>query len=882
MRLRNLQEGADRLSALGERIVGLATGDTHGTALVTQAGAVQHTVRQLAATADVLHGSLASPAQRPAYRRQRPLSYPGSTSSSTQPTSAPSRSAGRFGYLADGIGDVDPAELAGQVTDIHELHNDLTRLLADIAQAPHAGLAESVSPAEAAALLLPEIRGYGRHLLGWGMPAAGDGTVVFVERLGPDLGQRATELVSVSQWLPPIGGVMRVVIHGRPGEVVWDHYAPSPSGRSLPHHRRPSARRGGPGEAPGALPRIPGRRRGGRNHSARRLRRDRAPRSGTPVAQQVADTLNAWRRAVAPAAGWADATIEVRALHADQAPDALLQVDRHGRTTLVREERGPDGQLVVTPVPAELQGYRTFHPAPGPTLPDAWLASPIPGGPPTGEVTQLLPELVIGQRGGDQRGVLAAVLSADPTGPGAQPLPDAARAALRAATDEARAAASRGAALAAQPEIAALAQGIAAVAQHAAVRSAILADALTVTSPTHEASHALSRATRLQRALATLNPALDLITEDLTRGAGADVLADHVATARRAAHQLAIAAGSYDDAQARAEAAAAAALDHARGWVRHTLARTALRRPLGPAVRLAAVHAAVTEVHERRQQLAEAVQHSSAAGVALVPQLARVVDRLAQADAALPARRPPAGQPTALSAELTGLVREAAEAVSFSQRERAWRRSRTVHSKADVEEIDAIAREPVKDARLAGLLAAEIDALYQRVRAADDALAERAERDQLADRADLVSEAERDLLALVVPTDWLPELVTVLGRYRDRRDHGMLNLGHLGGVDPVSTTLLAGRENVRALRRQIDAVWQELTALDTSASRSLRGASHAPVPASALATQPQRAAAGSHPRHRSRAGDGVGTGTRRRRRPVISPHSTTRSSDAGS
>ena len=103
--------------------------------------------------------------------------------------------------------------------------------------------------------------------------------------------------------------------------------------------------------------------------------------SGTPVAQQVADTLNAWRRAVAPAAGWADTTIEVRALHAEQAPDALLQVDRLGRTTLVREEQRPDGELVVTPVPAELQGYRTFHPAPGATLPDAWLASPIPGAP---------------------------------------------------------------------------------------------------------------------------------------------------------------------------------------------------------------------------------------------------------------------------------------------------------------------------------------------------------------------------------------------------------------------------------------------------------------------------------------------------------------------
>ena len=163
------------------------------------------------------------------------------------------------------------------------------------------------------------------------------------------------------------------------------------------------------------------------------------------------------------------------------------------------------------------------------------------------------------------------------------------------------------------------------------------------------------------------------------------------------------------------------------------------------------MHAAVTEVHERRQQLAEAVQHGSADGVALVPQLARAVDRLAHADAALPARRPPAGQPTALSAELTGLMREAGEAVSFSERERAWRRSRTVHSKADVEEIDAIAREPVKNARLAGLLAAEIDALYQRVRAADDALAERAQRDRIADQTDLVSSAERDLLALVVP-----------------------------------------------------------------------------------------------------------------------------------
>ena len=815
VRLRHLQEGADRLSALSERIVGLATGGAHGTALVTQAGAVQHTARQLAAMADVIHGSLATL-----------LSDPHTVVNGAELSrldelirAAHQRTeqiAGRFGHLADGIGHLDPAELAAQVVDIHELHNDLSRLLADIAQAPREGLAESVSPAEAAALLLPEIRGHGRHLLGWGLPAAGDGTVVFVERLGPDLGQRATELVSVSQWLPPISGVMRVVIHGRPGEVVWDHYAPPQSGgtsrtivdqaldgvglvKLLVHYRafRDAV-------AAGATIQLD-------------VCGVTVSPSGTPVAQQVADTLNAWRRAVAPAAGWADATIEVRALHSDQAPDALLQVERHGRTTLVREERGPDGQRVLTPVPEELQGYRTFHPAPRATLPDAWLASPIPGGPPTGEVTQLLPELVIGQRG-DVRGIPAAVLSADLGGPSAQSLPDAARAALLAATDEARAAASRSAALAAQPEIAALAQGIAAVAQHAAVRSGILADALTVNSPTHEASQALNRATRLQRALATLNPALDLITEDLTRGAGADVLADHVATARRAGHQLAIEAGSYDDAQARAETAAAAALDHARGWVAHTLARTGLRRPLGLAVRLAAVHAAVTEVHERRQQLAAAVQHGSTDGVALVPQLARAVDRLAQADAALPARRPPAGQTTVLSAELTGLVREAGEAVSFSQRERAWRRSRTVHSKADVEEIDAIAREPVKDARLAGLLAAEIDALYQRVRAADDALAERAERDQIADHADLVSAAEQDLLALVLPADWLPELVTVVGRYRDRRDHGMLNLGHLGGVDPVSTTLLAGRENVRALRRQINAVWQELNALQTSAS----------------------------------------------------------------
>ncbi len=792
---------------------------------MAQVGAVQHTARQLASAADVIHGSLASLLSDPhtvvnAAELGRLDELIHAAHQRTE------QIAGRFGYLADGIGDIDPAALAAHVADVHELHNDLTRLLADISQAPHAGLAETVSPAEAAALLLPEIRGYGRHLLGWGMPAAGDGTVVFVDRLGPDLGQRATELVTLSQWLPPISGAVRVVIHGRPGEVVWDHYAP-PQSDGVSRTVIDQALDGV------GLVKLLVHYRAFRDAvaAAATIQLDvcgvTVSPSGIPVAQQVADTLNAWRRAVAPAAGWADATIEVRALHAEQAPDALLQVDRHGRTTLVREERGPDGQLVLTPVPAELQGYRTFHPAPGAELPGAWLASPIPGGPPTGEVTQLLPELVMGQRG-DQRGVrVAGVLSADPTGPGAQPRPDAARAALLAATDEARAAASRGAALAAQPEIAALAQGIAAVAHYAAVRSAILADALTVTSPAHEASQALSRATRLQRALATLNPALDLITEDLTRGPGADVLADHVATARRAAHQLAIEAGSYDDAQARAEAAAAAALDHARGWVRHTLARTALRRPLGPAVRLAAVHAAVTEVHERREQLAEAGQHGSADGVALVPQLARAVDRLVQTDAALPARRPRAGQTTALSAEVAGLVREAAEAVSFSQRERAWRRSRTVHSKADVEEIDAIAREPVKDARLAGLLAAEIDALYQRVRAADDALAERAERDRTADRAGLVSDAERALLALVVPTGWLPELVTVLGRYRDRRDHGMLNLGHLGGVDPVSTTLLAGRENVRALRRQIDAVWHELNALQTGASsRSPERAMH--------------------------------------------------------
>src|SRR5207344_2904649 len=106
--------------------------------------------------------------------------------------------------------------------------------------------------------------------------------------------------------------------------------------------------------------------------------------------------------------------------------------------------------------------------------------------------------------------------------------------------------------------------------------------------------------------------------------------------------------------------------------------------------------------------------------------------RLSAATDALAASNQTTYPAPALSADLAGLLAETAEAVSFAQRERAWRWSRIRHSRADLDELAHIAADKVQDGATIELVAAQVDALYVRVDAARQALTERAELDRAA------------------------------------------------------------------------------------------------------------------------------------------------------
>ena len=228
---------------------------------------------------------------------------------------------------------------------------------------------------------------------------------------------------------------------------------------------------------------------------------------------------------------------------------------------------------------------------------------------------------------------------------------------------------------------------------------------------------------------------------------------------QKALHQLNLVTGRYDELLTRAEAVKAAAIREAERWS----SQQRRRSTLGPAVRLVAAYEYAAEVERRSAQLTDAIAVSDRAATTLVGPMVDALERLSAATEAVAASTQTTAPAPPLSPDLAALLAETAEAVSFAQRERAWRWSRIRHSRADLDGLARISAEKVPDATSAGLLAAQIDALYARVDAARQALAERADRDRMADAQTLVTAAERELLERVIPGSWLDEAVTVLG-----------------------------------------------------------------------------------------------------------------------
>ncbi len=287
--------------------------------------------------------------------------------------------------------DVD-ADLAGLLRAGEELlYRELIPATpGEVLTAPRLG--EAVSEQDAANMLLPAITGPARYLLSWAWEGQGSAQVIALAyRLGGDGGQRAEQLVSFASRLRPIPHTLRILVHGAPGIVGWDHYLrPLPPGEDWP--TATDVRLDGMGLAK-ILVQLPAVRLALIDGLVIRLDACQAgtklPRDVPPLGQQLADTLGAWLAASNLAMFWDGAPVVVKA------PDAFVLAHGDGTTTLVRRPNGRAGPGVWEP--ADKQTYEQFTSRPATRLPEDWMDPPLPGPPLSGRVTRLLPELVVGE-----------------------------------------------------------------------------------------------------------------------------------------------------------------------------------------------------------------------------------------------------------------------------------------------------------------------------------------------------------------------------------------------------------------------------------------------------------------------------------------------------